>query len=137
MKKIILVIPMIIVIVTPCFTQEIEPKGIFSLHGTLWNFEPTWDTGLYGTEYYLGFHQGNVYFAVTDSFNEPSDFSIIDNAMYLNFIAFSIFFMRDEYQISGILYPAIGVGLGTSPSPSLAILFIKKVSNKFEPNLSP
>jgi len=36
MKRTILVMLMVVIIVTPCFAQEIGPEGIFSLHGTKW-----------------------------------------------------------------------------------------------------
>ena len=41
MKKIILVTLMAVMVATPCFAQEIEPEGIFSLHGTEWQALPT------------------------------------------------------------------------------------------------
>ena len=36
MKRIILVVIMALVFATPCFAQEIEPDGLFSLEGTMW-----------------------------------------------------------------------------------------------------
>jgi len=37
MKRTILVALIVAMIVTPCLAQEVEPEGIFSLHGTKWN----------------------------------------------------------------------------------------------------
>ena len=42
MKRTILVVLMVFVVVTPCFAQEVEPEGMLSLHGTVWQVEPTW-----------------------------------------------------------------------------------------------
>jgi hypothetical protein len=41
MKKIILAVLMAVMIATPCFAQEVEPEGLFSLEGTLWQALPT------------------------------------------------------------------------------------------------
>ena len=38
MKRTILVVLMSVVIVTPCFAQEIEPDGLFSIEGTRWGY---------------------------------------------------------------------------------------------------
>ena len=40
MKKTILAILTAVMVATPCFANEIEPEGIFSLHGTLWQALP-------------------------------------------------------------------------------------------------
>jgi hypothetical protein len=69
MKKLILAVLMAVMLATPCFAQEVEPEGIFSLHGTLWQTLPTgvqllpfppslvpidWEFGFYGGEVYPG-----------------------------------------------------------------------------------
>lgn len=67
MKKTILAVLMAVLIATPCFAEEVEPEGIFSLEGTLWNvcsvFFPPLDP--YGIEVTCdldyGFHHGIVY----------------------------------------------------------------------------
>ena len=38
MKKTILGILMVVMVATPCFAQEVEPDGLFSLDGTLWRY---------------------------------------------------------------------------------------------------
>ena len=37
MKKIVLVVLMVIMVSLPCLAQEIEPEGLFSINGTIWN----------------------------------------------------------------------------------------------------
>jgi len=41
MKKIVLLVLIAVMIATPCFAQEVEPEGIFSLHRTEWQALPT------------------------------------------------------------------------------------------------
>ncbi|MCK5010301.1 MAG: hypothetical protein KAS98_07440 [Deltaproteobacteria bacterium] len=68
MKKAILVVLMVVMIATPCLAQEIEPEGILSIDGTLWQALPIgiqifplpqiWTTndlkfGIYGGKVYL------------------------------------------------------------------------------------
>ena len=36
MKKTILAVLMVLVIATPCFAEEVEPDGLFSIEGTRW-----------------------------------------------------------------------------------------------------
>ena len=36
MKKTILAVLMVVMIATPCFAQEVEPDGLFSIEGTKW-----------------------------------------------------------------------------------------------------
>ena len=64
MKKTILVIVIAVMVATPCFAQEVEPEGIFSIEGTRWQSLPTgvqllpfpslvpidWGFGFYGGE---------------------------------------------------------------------------------------
>ena len=37
MKKTILAVLMVVLVATPCFAQEVEPDGLFSIEGTEWN----------------------------------------------------------------------------------------------------
>jgi hypothetical protein len=38
MKKAILIVLMLVLVATPCFAQEVETDGLFSIEGTLWVF---------------------------------------------------------------------------------------------------
>jgi hypothetical protein len=67
MKKIILVALIAVMLTTPCFAQEVEPEGIFSVDGTLWGqceivFNTTWGPFFsMNCDKELGFYQGKVY----------------------------------------------------------------------------
>jgi hypothetical protein len=58
MKKIILAVLMAVMITTPCFAQEVEPEGLFSIEGTSWLIVYFRDVYL---KYYFGFYEGDVY----------------------------------------------------------------------------
>ena len=69
MKKTILVVLMALMITTPCFAQEVEPEGFFSIEGTLWQalsmgvqilpfpslVSLDWEFGFYGGKKYILF----------------------------------------------------------------------------------
>ena len=70
MKKIILVMLMVILVATPCLAKEVEPEGLLSIEGTLWNACSVFIPPLYPPQYGgravtgdldYGFHQGIVY----------------------------------------------------------------------------
>ena len=75
MKKTIMLVLMAVILATPCFAQDVEPEGIFSIEGTRWEalpmgvhispFPPSlepidWGFGFYGGEVY-GYH---TYFCI-------------------------------------------------------------------------
>ena len=136
MKKGILAVLIILMVAIPSLAQEVEPDGLFSINGTLWSYDESYfgvgGGGLYFIRYYLGFHDGTVYYSA-GPMGIPDDFLVSDEAIYLDFIAFSIFFMRRSTAfVGGVLYPAIGVGLGFDSDER--IVGIWKVSDTFEPN---
>ena len=66
MKKTILAIVMAVMIATPCFAQDVEPDGIFSVDGTLWTLCSVVFSYIlppYADRFCLdyGFYQGKVY----------------------------------------------------------------------------
>ena len=114
MKRTILIILMAVMIATPCLAQEIEPDGMFSLHGTKWNpllgivilpfpwiFPPTSDDF-----WAYGFYNGEVYPRLTSS-------NVI-NSFYVDMIVASFFVSRREY-LTGFpvrsLTTDIGIGI--------------------------
>jgi len=114
MKSIILVVLMVALVATPCFAQEIEPDGMFSLHGTLWKgyglsfyikIEPFVFPDL-ESMYGLAFYKGDVYGGVSN------------NASYIDLlvvsICYDIVFIKDKaWRIFlGIMQP-IGIGVYT------------------------
>ena len=67
MKKTVLAVLMVVMFVTPCFAQEVEPSEVFSLHGTVWEHtaiitivfpDPHFPSK---ESYDLGFYGGKVY----------------------------------------------------------------------------
>ena len=68
MRKIILAVFVVVMLTTPCLAREIEPDGIFSLNGTVWNTcyvvlelgLPFVEASCEGRD--MAFYQGTVYF---------------------------------------------------------------------------
>ena len=74
MKKTISAVLMVVIVSTPCFAQEIEPDGLFSIDGTEWQISPIgvvifpfpWiylnsaglNFGFYGGKVYGGYEEG-------------------------------------------------------------------------------
>jgi hypothetical protein len=69
---------MVVLIVTPCFAQEVKPEGMLSVDGTLWSYcavgfiisIPPFFGILCGE---IGFYQGNVYFCYNDRCSPSTD----------------------------------------------------------------
>jgi hypothetical protein len=118
MKKIMLALVIVVLISTPSLANEIEPNGIFSLHGTEWIalsialqiFPFPSLVPLYTSAF--GFYQHAVYYSVGDlewGFNYAS---------YLDLLVCSIFHGTHIYKVwsretttwNGILFP-IGIGI--------------------------
>jgi hypothetical protein len=139
MKKIILVVLMVVMVATPCFAQEIEPEGIFSLHGTKWQELPIglqiFPPGRYPTdEERYGFYRGTVYLT---EFNYPGDISF-----YIDLLVCSVFIFRPHYGIGGgwrdtrfgILQPGgIGIMLTYWGQPQMLISLLIKTDNNWKP----
>ena len=122
MKKTTLVVLMAIII-TPCFAQEVEPDGMFSLHGTRWATVPTGinDFGFYGGMVYPRPRKGLGY--------------------YIDFGVVSFFFRIERYGSNsiefGIMQPiGIGIAMGLYESPLfpfLSIVVLTKVEDDWVP----
>jgi hypothetical protein len=112
MKKTILVILMAVMIATPCLAQEVEPEGLFSLNGTLWNIcsiaffpepiMPPFVEIACGEE--MGFYQGKAYNSSLDS-GYYIDLGVVS-------IAYGMSIGGDTNRyILAIMQPAIGFGV--------------------------
>ena len=114
----ILIVLMIVTITTPCLTQEIEPEGLFGIHGTVWRkigveklSEKT-----FGID--RGFYDGRVYGLKTTTTWGQLCYHSKD--YYHDFLAISFYKYEisvgtsgaDEWTIveEGILFPLIGIG---------------------------
>ena len=64
MKKTIIAILMVVMVATPCFAQEVETDGLFSIDGTLWEADiERYPEVIEKVEFLqFGFFQGKVYF---------------------------------------------------------------------------
>lgn len=136
MKQIILAVLMIIMIATPCLAQEVEPEGIFSLHGTEWQALPTGlqilpSPSLVSLNWEFGFYGGKVH-----------PYSV---SFYIDMLVYSIFWAMQTgagggyyAQYFGILQP-IGMGIVVEysaqpfPQKPLTVGAVIKVSNNWTP----
>ena len=119
MRKTILAVLVVVMLATPCFAQEIEPDGLFSIEGTLWRALPIGIQifplpGIWATEdLQLGFYGGKAY----------PDLELDDYSFYRDMLAFSIFSTNNTWISTnqggtggfptyyyGILQP-IGIGM--------------------------
>ena len=122
MKKTILVILITVMVATPCFSQEIEPDGIFSLDGTLWRYfrpdinfriypPPPFFDGINVIREELGFYQGIPYKCRSGTCSDYGDFGIYVNTPVLGVFSSSTapYPGLDLY----VMQPTAGIGLTT------------------------
>ena len=139
MKKSILVMLIAVLTATPCLAQEIEPEGIFSLHGTEWQALPIgvqilpfpFVSPLFNSEF--GFYGGKIY---------PT--WVFNASFYIDMLVCSIFWGVDipgfrsggTYWYYGILQP-IGMGMVVEmtyyPLPRIIIGLLIKTDNNWTP----
>jgi len=111
MKKTVLAVLMVVMVVTPCLAQEVEPSEIFSLHGTAWDSTAIISIVLppqlpIGESFDLGFYGRKVYMGPL-SRSAPNPFSC-----YIDLLVASFYVdWRGSSMSSGILLPN---GKGTS-----------------------
>jgi hypothetical protein len=114
MKRTILVMLLLALITTPCFAQEVEPDGLFSLDGTLWRYfrldlafgtsvgQPYFDIEASSGE--RGFFQGNMYSCSENDCG--SGFPYIDTPVL------GVFFTLGLIGIDlWVMQPTVGIGL--------------------------
>jgi hypothetical protein len=114
MKRTILALLMVALIATHCLAQEVETEGIFSLHGTLWQYfrpeihfgtsvgQPYFDIGVNSGE--MGFYQGNRYLCSENGCG--SGWPYIDTPVLGVFITLDVFGV-DLW----VMQPTVGIGL--------------------------
>jgi hypothetical protein len=115
MKKTILAVLIVVMIATPCFAQEVETDGLFSIEGTLWS--------LAKTESYYGFSDGTVYFCGNVCL-------ALTASSYIDFPFFCLFSYHDKNSI-GYIFPIIGMGIVFYRSGDKDILI--KTENNWTP----
>ena len=127
MKKIILVVLMAVMLATPCFAQEVEPEGLFSLEGTLWEVcgiifasIPPFFIGprcgqWAGTQQY-GFYQGKIYSctymctALTSKISSYTDLLVVSFVYDIGLPLGGKWIENPWYIFSAIMQP-IGLGV--------------------------
>ena len=118
MKKTILLVLMAVILATPCIAQEIEPEGILSIDGTLWNtcsrgFSSEPPFSYTDCEMEIGFYERRQYFCF------EGDCTVDGFAAYVNLGVVSIALCIFKYpgQLYGssfsILQPASGLGVNS------------------------
>jgi hypothetical protein len=131
MKKIILLVVLVVVISIPCFAQEVETDGIFSIGGTAWKcrgLKVTW------AQPFIELYDETVYFTDKSVETTSGNIGILrDVDTYLDFLIFSVAWgeisrwgdpWMYQYTMEGImiLQPAIGLGTFSSliwkPTPT-------------------
>ena len=115
MKRTILAVLMLALVSSPCFAQEVEPEGIFSLEGTLWRFGTaiTFYTRfpffqITNSDSELGFHQETVYRCSGDNCD------VVTRASYINSPVLSIVYFFNVIEFGLIIMQPIGLGISTS-----------------------
>jgi hypothetical protein len=143
MKKTILVILMVTLVATPCFAQEVEPDGAFSIDGTEWScMFITTEPPFIGTgDSCIGFYEGKVYGPATYPFSGLQE---IPSSFYINLGVVSFFMGHVAGNIGqvvfvGILQP-IGIGvdvyMGIYYGPPF-IAFSTRILTKINDNWTP
>lgn len=144
MKRTVFALLIVAMVATPCFTQEIEPDGLFSINNTRWEasfslqispFFPFLSFDAYDG-YFVGFSGGEVYPDRPTSWSFYVDLGITSIFMYrkrpyLYLVAGRIVF--------GMMQP-IGIGMMieiTQPIvpyfPTIAIVFLTKTDDNWTP----
>jgi len=131
----VLIMLMAALVATPCFAQEIEPEGLFSLNRTLW-----WLVAFGGGNLvHYGFYDGGVYI---QEFGYPgiNRCTLLENSSYLDLLVVSFF--KVDYSESGAVYgimSPLGVGVMFSVyneedvSPAVNTAMLIKISYNWSP----
>jgi len=130
MKKTILAVIMVLVFVTPCLAQEIEPEGMFSIEGTLWLqyeiiFFPFPPFVFVGSED-IGFYKGKVY-----GYEGYGDYYFpIEESSYIDLLMVSI-----AYSIRGILSEAGSISLAIMQPIGIGVMTSINIMNFYPPKI--
>jgi hypothetical protein len=119
MKKTILALLMVALVATPCFAQEVETDGIFTIEETRWGFCEIsvatvfpWVLPSCGS---MGFYQGTVYLCTMGGENCQT---LSDSYSYIDLLVVSIvtdinYSSRHNWDIYLAIMQPIGLGMFT------------------------
>ena len=107
---------MVIMVFTPCFAQEIESEGIFSIEGAYWRSIAIVDGMVISVGKY-GFYDGKIYLCldILGCYNlalfcpacSYTDFSL------LTFVSVAVTDLPvGDFTFKGYLFPLLGLGVG-------------------------
>lgn len=110
MKRTILVALMIVMLATPCFAQEVEPDGMFSIEGTSWIIASLSSQVGYCVPFCrLGFYARDIYM---ENESEPFDIGVYFDLPLVSPFA-GIFFLENLTVITlGAMQPSVEYGVG-------------------------
>ena len=140
MKRTILAVLIVAMIATPCFAQKIEPDGLFSIEGTLWN---VCRIGIKSRPPYfyppecnsMGFHNGNLY-----SCYETGCSDAYSRGFYIDSPVLSIAFNPPGLDLY-VMQPTSGIGLylhsGCGGGYGVTCYFLIGMMLKVENNWAP
>jgi hypothetical protein len=114
MKKSTLAALMVVLVATPCFAQEVEPEGLFTIEGTLWNvcgISISDDQLLNIGCYEMGFDQGTVYSNKDNAWSADERLSYIDTPLVS--IAYDLAFVLNAPSVNVFIMQPSGFGVYT------------------------
>jgi len=116
MKKTILVVLMVALVAIPCFAQEVETDGLFSIEGTLWETSEkliysNGEVRAFSRE--IGFYQGNVWTYREGSGWFPSSTRYINLPMIgvAHHFSFQLLWSPSVWAELFIMQPSVGFGV--------------------------
>jgi len=146
MKRTITAVLMALMVSTPCFAQEIETDGIFSIEGTRWQGCPTWmilPSPQIGCNesggYEIGFYQRKVYNSMGSFIGRVRLSFFVDMLGVSTYFGYTIAPPSGTIWVTGFMFPAVGLGIGVTFGSTHLIIPIFSISilNKAEDNWIP
>ena len=138
MKKIVLIMLISVMLVSPCFAQ-IKPQGLFSINDTLWETACEVEEGICLDKTFIGFSESKVYLSSVIWDPTECEQTQIFNLAILTFYSASCeSFGESTSNISGVASSLLGVGIYRKGEPPNAeIEIIEKIENDWNPSEPP
>ena len=137
MRKIILSVLMVVIVAVPCFAQEVETDGMFSIEGTQWRARYIFPPYPLLTTNAIGFFGGKVYWY------SPRGWGQMENSFYVNALvaSFSIAISwENDFFVSTCAMQPAGIGVITNfgfgnlfPFLLVQIGILQKIADNWTP----